>query len=569
MLDKELLKYIKGNIRYIVYTLIVNILSLVLNVGITALIIYVIYHFITHQFIAGIYMIVLTLGLLAIKCFLFYLGSKITTTLADNVVYKLRSETYEKYLKLGGRTPFTVSEMAQLSTEGIEQLRLYYSSYLPNFFYAMIAPMLLFVLFMFIEVKVAILYLCCVPLIPMSIVMVSKWAKRIFHKYWNQYTSLGDSFLDNISGMKELKIFNYDHKRQKEMMDESESFRKITMKVLVMQLASVTIMDLVAFGGAGIGIVLSLDAMYNGLNIYLTLFMVLIGAEFFLPMRALGSAFHVAMNGATAGKKILKLLACKEKEDGNTEVSNITSVELINVNFAYAENIVIKSLNITLDKGLHSIVGLSGSGKSTIAKICMGIEDISEGEILINGQINFNQIKRGSFYTHAAYISNNTYLFHTTIYEAFRFYNPQITEDEIWELLKIVKLDSMVMRNGGLSFKINESATNVSGGEKQRLVLAFYLSREYDFYIFDEVTSNIDIESEEIIMDIIKKLAEEKIVLLISHRLKNVLGCDKIYYLENTKIVEFGKACELLSKESRFKTLYQSQQMLEVINYEA
>ena len=441
MLDKELIKYIKEDFKYVIYTIFFNIIGLLLSLGITALCIYSVYSFINDLFLNGIYSLIFVVILGVIKFILYQIQGKFTTTLADNVTYKLRKETYEKYLKVHKDSPFTSSEMAQLSTEGIEQLRLYYSYYLSSFFYAMIAPILLFIIFLFIDVPVAFVYLVCVPLIPMSIIMVSKWAKKIFHKYWNQYTSLGDSFLDNTNGMKELKIFSYDEIRQKEMMEKSEGFRKITMKVLTMQLASVTIMDLVAFGGAGLGIVLSLNAMYNGLNVYLTLFIILIGAEFFLPMRALGSAFHVAMNGATAGKKIIRLLNVKEKQDGDIILNSINSVKMKHVSFNYKDNEkkIIEDININLNKGFYSIVGLSGSGKSTIAKLLIGLEDSSNGNILFD-DINVNELKKESFYKKVCYISNNTYLFHETIHDSFKFYNEKIDEKEMYKLLELVKM---------------------------------------------------------------------------------------------------------------------------------
>jgi ATP-binding cassette subfamily C protein len=447
--------------------------------------------------------------------------------------------------------------MAQLSTEGIEQLRLYYSNYLPSFFYAMIAPMILFVLFMFIEVNVAVTYLICVPLIPISIVMVSKWAKKIFNKYWDQYTSLGDSFLDNTSGMKELKIFAYDEAKQKQMAEESEEFRKITMKVLTMQLASITIMDLVAFGGAGIGIVLSLIAMRNGLDIYQALFIILIGAEFFLPMRALGSAFHVAMNGATAGKKVIRLLSTEDYKDGNNKIEKINVIELDNVSFKYERNNVLNNVSLRLDKGFNSIVGLSGSGKSTIAKLCSKIEKTTSGFIMID-ENDINNINSSQFYHKACYISNNTYIFHQTIRESFKFYNEDITEEEMINLLASVKLNHF-----SLDLKINDQNSNISGGEKQRLALAFYLSKNYEFYIFDEATSNIDIDSEEIILEKINEIAKNKIVLFISHRLKSVRNSNNIYFLEDGRIIENGSFKELINKNSKFKELYNFQNSLE------
>lgn len=557
MLDKELLRYIGDKKKYIFLIDIVNIIGLIINVLYTFLMVFSIKDFINNEVNQGIIKILLVFFLALLKVITTKISSNLSTKLADYIVFKLRNDTYNKFLRVHGRTPFTTQEMAQLSTEGIEQLRLYYSNYLPSFFYAMIAPILLFIMFMFINIPVAITYLVCVPLIPMSIVMVSKWAKKIFNKYWNQYTSLGDSFLDNTSGMKELKIFAYDEIKAKQMMNESEEFRKITMKVLTMQLASITIMDLVAYGGAGIGIVLSLMAMKNGLDVYLALFIILIGAEFFLPMRALGSAFHVAMNGATAGKKVMKLLKEEDYIDGSLEIENINKIELKYVEFGYNSNLILKDVSLTLNKGFNSIVGLSGSGKSTIAKLCSKIEKVNSGSIEID-VINIDNVLSKSFYNHACYISNNSFLFHQTIKESFRFYNKDITEDEMIQLLEEVRLSHL-----SLDLKINDQSSNISGGEKQRLVLAFYLSKKYDFYIFDEATSNIDVESEEIILSKIYNLSKTNIVLFISHRLKSVVNSDVIYYLKDGNIIEKGKFKELMKENTEFKKLYDFQVSLE------
>lgn len=557
MLDKSLLAYIKDKKKYIFYIVISNCIGLVLSVSTTALLIYSIYNFINGHSNYGILSLLDTIGTALVKVITVWLSQKFSNKLADYVVLKLREDTYSKFLRLDSKTPFTSNEMAQLSTEGIEQLRLYYSSYLPSFFYAMIAPMMLFVLFMFIDIPVAVLYLVCVPLIPMSIIMVSKWAKKIFNKYWDKYTSLGDSFLDNTKGMKELKIFKYDDKRQLEMMKESEDFRKITMKVLTMQLFSVTIMDLVAFGGAGVGIVLSLIAMKNGLDVYITLFMVLVGAEFFLPMRALGSAFHVAMNGATAGKKIMKLLDIEEKEDGKIILDKVDSVSFTDVSFNYDDKMVLSNIYVNLDKGLYSLVGVSGSGKSTIAKLLSRVIDPSCGTIKLN-DVSSLEYSKSSFYDKVAYVSNNTYIFHQSIRKSFLFYNPNLSEEDMINILKQVKLSYL-----DPDYEILEGSSNLSGGEHQRLSLAFYLAKEYDLYIFDEITSNIDIESEEIILDIINDIAKEKIVLMISHRLRSTINSKCIYYLQNGKIVLSGSFDQLISYKNSFKDLYEYQMSLE------
>lgn len=557
MLDKELLKYIEGKRKLIVYIVISNIIGLISSLLITLFLVLFIKGIIENDIqTALIRLLIVLVGVIG-KVITTKISADIATNLADYVVYKLREDTYTKFLKVHGKTPFTTQEMAQLSTEGIEQLRLYYANYLPSFFYAMIAPIMLFIMFMFIEVSVAIIYLVCVPLIPMSIIMVSKWAKKIFNKYWDQYTSLGDSFLDNTSGMKELKIFMYDEAKQKQMAKESEDFRKITMKVLTMQLASITIMDLVAFGGAGVGIVLSLVVMRNGLDVYTTLFIILIGAEFFLPLRALGSAFHVAMNGATAGKKVIKLLSLNDYQDGNNNIEKINQIKLNEVSFKYEENPVLNSVSLSLDKGFNSIVGLSSSGKSTIAKLCSKIEKVDGGQILFD-EVNINDISSKSLYNKACYISNNTYIFHQTIKESFKFYNKDITEEEMLKLLASVKLNHF-----SLDLKINDQSSNISGGEKQRLALAFYLANKYEFYIFDEATSNIDVESEEIILDRIYEISKSSIVLFISHRLKSVSKSNNIYLLEDGNIIEKGSFDELINKNSKFKNLYDFQNSLE------
>lgn len=566
MLDKELLAYIKEKKGYLFATVIINIFGLILNLGITSSLIYAIYAFINSLATKGFIALGLAVLLAISKAITIIISTKLTTKLADYVVLKLREDTYTKFLALNTNIAFSVNEMAQLSTDGIEQLRLYYSLYLPSFFYAMIAPLLLFVLFSFIDVVVALVYLVCIPLIPLSIVLVSKWAKRIFNKYWDIYLGLGDSFLDNVKGMKELKIFQYDKKRVKEMQESSEEFRKITMKVLVMQLYSVSIMDLVAYGGAGIGIVLALISLQNGLSWYLALFIILVGAEFFLPLRRLGSAFHIAMNGATAGKKVMKLLKAEEQIRPEEINGSLYSLSIKNLNFNYPDKpLILENINMEFNKGLYSIVGTSGSGKSTLAKIMANILNDYQGNVLFNAKWEAKEISLKGFYQKVAYVAASSYMMNKTIKEQFRFYNPNMTETRMWELLELVKMTETIKRNGGLDFLVKEGATNISGGEKQRLLIAYYLAKDYDFYIFDEATSNIDSESESIILAILENLSKGKIVINITHRLKNVLTSNYIYFLENSKIKEEGKVEELLARPSTFRQIYQYQTNLEVI----
>ncbi len=554
MLDKNLLAYIKGKTYLLVLITLFSFLSLVASVGLTALLCLSLDSFFNGN---NGWWFLLFAGVCAIMMAVLQIAkSKLSSALADYVSTKVRDDTYEKYVRLEGHCPYTAQEIAQLSSEGVEQLRLYYTSYLPSFFFAMLAPISLFVMFMFFSWKVAILYLACVPLIPMSIIMVSKWAKRIFATYWDKYIALGGAYLDSVSGMKELLIFHYDGQMEEKMKNDSEEFRRITMKVLVMQLASTTIMDVVAYGGAAVGITLTLLGANNGeFSLFVALFLCLVGAEFFLPMRALGSAFHVAMNGATSGKKVLGLLKEDDLPSGSESLSSISRIDMENLSFSYKDSNVktLQNLNIHLEKGLNALIGETGSGKSTLAKILSKQLFGYEGSIKMEGK-ELSSISLDDFHRHCFYLSSDSFLLHKPIREAFLFYSPNIDEKGMWELLRQVSMEDRVKDAGGLDYLPREGASDLSGGEKQRLLLAYYLSSPRDFCIFDETTSNIDKESEAIIIRMTETLAEGAIVLLISHRLQNALNARMVYRIgSDGSIKESGTPSELLNKESEFK----------------
>ncbi len=406
--------------------------------------------------------------------------------------------------------------------------------------------------------------MACVPLIPVSIVAVSKYAKKIFAKYWGKYTSMGDAFLDSVQGLKELKIFKADAARHKKMNASAEEFRKITMKVLVMQLASTTIMDLVAYGGAGAGIALSIVGLMNDwLAPAAALFLILVAVEFFLPLRSLGSAFHVAMNGASAGRKIISLLNVPDPVWGKNEVKG-TQLKLNGVTFSYdGKRDVLKNVSMTFpEKGMTAIVGRSGCGKSTVVNMLVGAYRPKAGNVTVGGE-NIETVTRESYYSHLASVSYNTYIFNDTVRANFELAKKNASDEEIWSALEKVNLAGFIKENGGLDKVITEDANNVSGGQKQRLALAVNIVADKYIYVFDEATSNIDIESEAIIMDNIKAMSKGKNVIVISHRLANVVPADNIYYMEEGEVKEHGSHARLMSAQGGYAKLFNTQKALE------
>lgn len=571
MIDKKLLALLGHNKKYIFYAVGLMIVGLFANLAITASICYAIQYAAEYTSSGSnaqgfILPAVIVIIAMAIR----YVTSRsigdLKDTLGRNVKKDLRQKIYDKIIKLGVRTTdnMSMAGLTQLSMEGVEQLDLYYSAYIPQFFYAMIAPIILFIVTVRINWAVALVLLACVPLIPMSIIAVSRYAKKIFAKYWGKYTSMGDSFLDSVQGLKELKIFQADAAQNIKMNETSEEFRKITMKVLVMQLASTTIMDMVAYGGAGLGIALTIHAVVNGsLSAYAALFLILVAVDFFLPLRAFGSAFHIAMNGASAGNKILSLLAQPDPVWGNETVAS-TEITVKDVTFSYdGKRDVLKHASMNFGStGMCAIVGESGSGKSTVVNLLLGAYHPQQGSILV-GNKPLETLSRESYYSHISVVSYNTYIFNETIRQNFMLAKDNVTDEEIYSALKKVNLYDFIIDNGGLDKVITEDAANISGGQKQRLALAINLVANKDVYIFDEATSNIDIESEAIIMNNIKELSKEKSVIVISHRLANIIAADTIYYIEDGEVKEHGNHTELMNMHEGYAKLYTTQKKLE------
>lgn len=567
MFDKDLIKLIGPNKKYVIYTVLFMMLGMLANIGITASICLALYYVMENRPVA---MLVYPAVAAVVAILIRYVAARRTGTLKDvlgrSVKKDLRDRTYRKILKLGVKSTddMSMAGLTQVAMEGIEQLDLYYSTYLPQFFFSMTAPLVLFGVCVWIDWRTSLVLLACVPLIPVSIVAVSKYAKKIFAKYWGKYTSMGDGFLDSVQGLKELKIFQADAARQNKMNRNAEEFRKITMKVLVMQLASTTIMDLVAFGGAGAGIALAVTGLMRGwLLPAAALFLILVAVEFFLPLRALGSAFHVAMNGASAGKKIVALLNAEDPVWG-TRTAEGEGLCLQNVTFSYdGRREVLKDVTMSfMAKGMTAIVGESGCGKSTVINLLIGARRPQRGAVLLGGD-DIACLSRESYYARLAAVSYNTYLFNDTVRKNFELAKRDVTDGEIYAALQKVNLADFVRENGGLDKVITEDAGNISGGQKQRLSLAVNLVADKDIYLFDEATSNIDVESEAIIMHNIKEMSKKKSVVVISHRLANVVPADKIYFMREGAVTESGSHSELIGRKGDYAKLFEAQKLLE------
>ena len=556
--------------KYIVYTILWQWLALLSQViavfSIARLLEKVIYGSVTSK---SVERTVLTLILVVvIRFFCERMGARSSYLACVDVKRILREKIYEKMLKLGAsyREQVSSSEVVQVSTEGVEQLETYFGKYLPQLFYSLIAPVTLFVILCRVSLKASVVLLICVPLIPISIVVVQKIARKLLNKYWSIYTGLGDSFLENLQGLTTLKIYQADQQKADEMDAESQRFRQITMKVLTMQLNSTSVMDIVAYGGAAIGMAVAVTEFLHGnLNLSGTLCIVLLSSEFFLPLRLLGSFFHIAMNGMAASDKIFRILDISEPKTGEkTLPEGSLDISFRDVHFSYEKDReILGGIDLQVPAGRFvSLVGESGCGKSTIAGILSGKNREFSGDIRIGG-VALGDVREDDLMEHVVLVRHNSYLFKGTVRENLQMAKTDATDQEMREVLKKVNLLGFLDTQNGLDTVLLEKAGNLSGGQCQRLVIARALLKNAPVYIMDEATSNIDVESEELIMDVIHEIAKTKTVLLISHRLANVVESDQICFLKDGQIKERGKHEELMTLDGDYRHLYESQMALE------
>lgn len=569
MLNKRLIGMVSESKRYIAGNVLCQWISLVANLVMMVWVTNLLASLFTGTLDQGTLLATLGVaaGAVVVRCLCTTFSSRMGYLASSAVKKTLREKIYGKLLRLGSsyQEKVNTSEVVQVAVEGVDQLETYFGSYLPQLFYAVLAPVTLFVVLAPVSLPAAVVLLVCVPLIPVAIVAVQRWAKKLLARYWGQYTALGDSFLENLQGLTTLKIYQADGFQQEEMNRQAEKFRKITMKVLTMQLNSITIMDLIAYGGAALGMILSVT-QYQSEQVTLAecLLIIVLAADFFLPMRLLGSYFHIAMNGMAASEKIFRLLDLPEAPMPEGDVPQEAGFRCRDLRFSYqADREVLHGINLDILVGsFTAIVGESGCGKSTVASILMGRNRGYRGTVTVGDQ-ELSHIREDHLLEHVTYVGHQSYLFQGTVRENLRMGCPTADETQMWAVLERVKLADFLRGEKGLDTPLLERAANLSGGQCQRLALARALLHNSPVYLFDEATSNIDMESENAILAEIQALAQTKTVLLISHRLANVTWADHIYVMEQGNVVEQGTHEKLCQAGGRYQQLWQAQMVLE------
>jgi len=579
MINKRLISLCSQSKKYILLTILANWIAIICNI----ITIILIGQFVNKIYIGGVNSITMDsiikpgsiiVGLLIIRFISNILYAKFSNLASSEARTTLRELVYKKLLKIGTgyNSVESTSSIVQVMVEGVEQLEIYFGKYLPQFFYSLLVPLTLFVFMSFISLKAALVFILCVPLIPVSIIAIMKIAKRILKDYWKSYSDLGGSFLENLQGLTTLKVFDMDKERHEKMNVEAEKFRKITMKVLSMQLNSITIMDLVAYGGSAAGTIVALIQLRNGeLLPGSLLIIILLSSEFFIPLRLLGSYFHIAMNGMAASDRIFGILDAEEREkDIDKSIKDINSninIRLKDITFSYdGEREVLNNINMDITpKGIVAIVGESGSGKSTIASIILNNYKVNKGQVLLN-DMDIERLDSNLIYENIGLISTNSYIFNGSILDNLLVGKKDANEEEIKEALKVARLyDFVTGLRDGLNTNVGESGNALSGGQKQRLALARAILANRKMIIFDEATSNIDVESEEDIWEAIYDLSKEKTILVISHRLANVKEAKKIYVMNKGVLVEEGTHNELMSLRGYYNNMVNKQNELEEI----
>ena len=577
MFDKRLMQICPESKKYIFGNIILQWLELCLNTIMIFAIASLIERLYIRDFTVNnlVTAILVILATVLLRFFTSRYAVRMSYLASKTVKKKMRELIYDKLMSLGMKYRESVStaELVQESVEGVDQLESYFGQYVPQFFYAFLAPITLFFLFGFFgSWSTAIVLLICVPLIPGAIMMVQKIAKKLLSKYWGQYTELGSTFLENLQGMTTLKIYKADEFKNLQMNKESEHFRDVTMKVLTMQLNSIIIMDFFAYGGAAIGILMATRSFFLGqISLSHCIFMILLSSEFFLPMRRLGSYFHVAMNGMAASDKIFKFLQTEGRNAGTKEFDeNFKEITFDEVSFSYdEEREILHNVSLIVPRNSFTcIVGESGSGKSTIASILMAKNSFDKGRVSY-GSESVLDISEKSLMQNVTYVGHDSLFFKGTVRDNMLISSPDAEDEDIWRVIRRCNLAEFFEEENGLDTMLLEGASNLSGGQRQRLALARAMLHDSMIYIFDEATSNIDVVSEEIILKQIEEMRKDKTIIMIAHRLANVVNADNIFVIENGNIVENGTHKYLLEVGGTYSRLWKTQAELEQYGKEA
>lgn len=574
MIDKRLINTVAESKKWIAITVLWNWLALVGGIVTAVVFAYLLQAAFLHKLSvpSAVSFGAILVVALALRVFSGKKSVQASYFASTRVKHELRGLIYRKLsaMPLNQVNQQSTSNIIQVASEGVEQLEIYFGRYLPQLFYSLLAPLTLFLFLVFFNAPTALILLVCVPLIPISIIAMNKIAKKLLAKYWAIYVGLGSSFLDNLQGLITLKIYQDDGYKAKQMDAEAEQFRTITMKVLTMQLNSVSLMDLLAYGGAAVGILTALLQYQSAqISIFGVILFILLASEFFIPLRLLGSFFHVAMNGKAASDKIFTLLDTPVEAQQSAvgfAVKNNMQIEIQNLHFSYSpEKTAIQGLDLMIHPNqLTVFVGKSGCGKSTLVSLLMGFHKPQQGTILFNGQNAF-EIDRTSFYENVSLVSHSSYVFKGTLRENMLMAKNSATDEQIYQCLEQVNLADFVRENGGLAMPLLSRGANLSGGQIQRLALARALLHNAMLYIFDEATSNIDVESEEVILKFIQQFKQHKTIVMISHRLANAVNADCIYVLDKGRLIEQGTHTSLMAENGAYAEMFQQQKSLEQI----
>ena len=564
MFNKKLLNELKSEKIQILKLLLIKIIQMTANVAMIFLMGKSIEALISSSF-SGSKFILFMILIIGLNIFLIKIEASISYKASYRIKNTLRKRLMKKVFsfKMEYGSKISISEVINLGVEGIEQLNLFYSALLPQLLFSLIGPLILFFILSFLNFKIAIIMLLLIPLIPIAIMMVQKLAKKVVKTYWKSYTNLSEVFIDFLYGLTSLEVFNADEDYNDLLNAKAEDFRVKTMKLLMMQLNNITVLDLISYVGSALGIILSIYYYSKSqLSVFAAFSFILLSQEFFLPLRRLGALFHVAMNGITAANSLFEILDLDSIEDFEDLIQDEkVDIEVRNLNFSYGEKEILKDLNMKIKSNkITAIVGESGCGKSTLAKLVGGLERNYDGEILYNG---LSEISNDSLNENIMLVDNNPYFFKESLRYNLKIANKNADDDKLIEVLEEVGLYSYFKNVGSLDSILESAGNNLSGGQKQRLAIGRVLLKEPKILILDESISNIDKESEDLILNLIQKLKEKMTIILITHRLNTVLHADYIYYLDNKKVAEEG-SFEEISKGELFSGIYRYQRELEM-----